>query len=654
MRPLPKTGIIVLCGAALLLPLACVMKEGGLMSFSRDEPRRSLVLSQGFLISAIFFCGATVLSAFSSDCTLAVFFWVAGLLLLVCIGNRVTWGCFCDLIYSFSFRRAFTDGVVRRRLLVYGAALLVSAFLNFYSLTSIPYNIHGDEGEIAERALLLPMFKEFFRPQPLWWHLPTPDLLLQRIGFLVGDGLWAIRAGSAFYGVIANLLMLCFLRRMLSSWIAAGCWVLIITSPNLLQSYRQGLDVAVPVILSSLFVGLVVRLLGASANRGHIMILIGAVLGVSMIVYVSARGLLIGWGTISALLIVSAPTGIIAWRLLREVAVSWLVALLVMGPLVFYHITHPLVPRVREQYGIELREDFLDSVKTPDWFVMLDNRVAGSISTLFTQRERIGGDFYFYFAGLLPISVVVLSFISIASLSPRYRAYAIVLLVAVMTLVIAIGAPLRQYDRFHRVALVFPFFAVMTAIWLDTIRERLQGTSLRCGPGVLFSLCSVIAVYQVVAYVQTHGDAYEWEFVSPKTRAARALQAVLREFPESKVYCVTEPWFNCFNGTFRVLIPGISARAVNLNRESFNATKIPLDSGEITILSAGFDPLKEPGFVERLPAGTKNREWHLRAFTMGETLTSENALKAAFAGWRVPSVMPHRAPDVTVTTLIIP
>lgn len=655
MRPMPKAGILVLCSGAILLPLARAIKEAGMFSFNRAKTERRILYSEGFLIAVIFFAGATFLSAYSHDCTLAVFFWVIGLLLLFCIGNGVTWMRICVLLSPVTIRRVLTDPAFQGQILIYGVALLVALFLNFYSLTSIPYNIHGDEGEIAERARLVPFFSEFFRTQALWWHLPSPDLLLQRIGFLAGDGLWGIRAGSAFYGVVADLLIFGFLRTLVSPWLAAGCWVLIVTSPNLIQSYRQGLDIAVPLILASLFVGLVLRQFAASENRGPRMVLIGIVLGLSMVVYVSARGLLVGWGVISALMIVSAPTSGTAWRLIREIVVSWGVAFLVMGPMVSYHLANPLVPRVREEYGLEFQEDFINSRKTADWFSMVDNRVAGSISTLFTQKERIAGDFYFYFAGLLPISVVVLTFFSIASASPYFRASALMLVAAVFVFVLAMAVPLRNYDRFHRVALVFPFFAVTAAIGLDSIHERIRGEYFRLAPAVLFGGCMLIALYQVKTYFKTHSDAFEWEFVSPKTRATRTLQAVLKELPTSRVYCVAEPWFNCINGTFRLLIPGIESHAVNLTHEAFQSASIPLDSGEIVILSAGFDPLKEAGFADRLPPGTKKMEWHPHPFEMGKMPVSEKAPDDVFSGWRVPAVMPNRAPaDIIITGLIIP
>jgi hypothetical protein len=651
---MPKTGILVFCGGALLLPLARAMNEGGLFSFSAEEKKRYRLPSESFLIAAIFFSAAAFMSACSEDCTLAVFFWLLGLLLLVCIGNELSWARIGRALSRVNFEAVLADKHFLQRISVYGAALLVSMLLNFYSLTSIPYNIHGDEGEIAERAAAIPIFAEFFRPQPLWWHLPSPDLLLQRIGFLAGDGLWAIRAGSAFYGVIANLLMLSFLRRMFSSWLAAASWILIITAPNLLQSYRQGLDIAVPVILASLFVGLVMRLFSKPSNLCPVMILIGTVLGLSMVVYVSARGLLVGWGIISVLLVLCSSSGRVAWRNFRELAFSWVVALLVMSPMVSYYVTHPQVPKVREQYGFEFKEDFVNSTKTASWFTMVDDRVAGSIATLFTQKERIGGDFFFYFAGLLPISVVVLTLVSLSSPSPRYRASVLLLVAAVFGFVLSLGVPLRNYDRFHRVALVFPFFAILTATGLDAIAERFAGSYLRRKPGVLISVCILISFYQVVTYFQTHGDSYEWEFVSPKTRAARTLQSVLNDSPQSKVYCVTEPWFDCSNGTFRILIPGIASRAVNLTREAFNATKIPWDSGGIVILSIGFEPLKEPEFADRLPFGTKKKGWLLPAFKMGTSLSLGEKWEDVFSGWRVPAVMPSRVPDINVTTISLP
>jgi hypothetical protein len=668
MRPMPKTGTLLLCVGALILPLSRAMKDGGMMSVNEGEGIRKLILSEGFLFAAIFLSAASFLSAFSPDCTLAVFFWIVGIVLLVAFGNELTWKQSCGFRYprlnskspekstspSNLLHRSLADKRFRRRLLAYSAALLVSVFLNFYALSSIPYNIHGDEGEIAERALLVPLFKEFFRPQALWWHLPTPDLLLQRIGFLAGEGLWAVRAGSAFYGVVANLLILGVLRRLVSSWLAAGCWMLIITAPNLLQSYRQGLDIAVPVILSALFVGLVLRLFSTSVPRSRTMVLIGTVLGTSMVVYVSARGLFVAWGVIGSLLLISCPSILIAWRFLKEMIVSLVVAVLVMGPMVSYHFKNPQVPVVREQYSSEFQEDFVHSNKTQDWFAMVDTRVAGSISTIFSQRERIGGDFYSYFAGLLPISVVVLTFLSIASPSPRFRACVVLLLVGVVALVVVVSVPLRNYDRFHRVSLVFPFFAVTAVIGLHTILERVQRAYLPVASVMIFTLCLLVSAVQAVTYVRTHDDSYEWEFLSPKTRAARTLQLVLKEFPADRIYCIADPWFSCINGTFRLLIPGIAERAVNFTRESFLAANIPLDSGEVVLLSAGFEPLKEPGFGDRLPPRTEKREWQPQAFRMAGPSAQDESLEALFSEWRVPPVMPNRAPDITVTLLSLP
>jgi hypothetical protein len=629
-------------------------KEAGLYSPARIENESRVLRSDFFIIAAIFLAEATFLSAYSPDCTVSVIFWLLGLLILICLGNRGSWQRISEWLSAKGLRGGLADPAFQRRVLLYGAALLVSACLNFLYLTSIPYNIHGDEGEIAERAKLIPILAEFFRPQAIWWYLPAPSLLLQRVGFLVGDGLWAIRASAAFYGVIANLVILSFLRSLVSPWVAAGCWILIVTAPNLLQSYRQGLDIAVPILLASLFVGLTVRAFATEVNRPARMILIGCVLGLSMVVYVSARGLLVGWAIISILMVVSAPNLNVAWRFVREISVSWLVAFLVMGPMVSYYLVNPEVPRAREEYLLEFKEDFITSGKTAQWFDMLDTRVAGSISTLFTQKERISGDFYFYFAGLLPISIVVLTFLSLASPFPLHRAEALMFVAAVFGLVLALGVPLRTFDRFHRVALVFPFFAVVAATGLAVINERIRWRYFRLWPRVLFGFCALLSLHQVKTYVETHGDGYEWEFVSVKTRAARTLQSVLRELPESRIYCVAEPWFSCSNGTFRLLIPGIEHRAVNLTREAFENLHIPLTSGSIVILSAGFQPLGDERLFGRLPLGTKRLEWHPPTVKMGRATMDNYGQRDIFSAWRVPAVMPARAPDVSIAGLVIP
>jgi hypothetical protein len=654
MRPMPKAGVLVLSGGALLLALSQAVKDAGMHSSTGIRNESRVLRSDFFLMAAIFLAGATFHSVYTSDCTLAVIYWALGLLILICLGNELSWRQICMRLSPRGVREFFANRAFQRRIVVYGTALIVSAFLNFFYLTSIPYNIHGDEGEIAERARLIPILSEFFRPQAIWWHLPAPSLLLQRIGFLVGDGLWGIRAGPAFYGVIANILILGFLRSLVSPWLAAGCWVLIVTSPNLLQSYRQGLDVAVPILLASLFVGLTVRVYGAPGNRLPRMILIGCVLGLSMVVYVSARSLLVGWAIIGTLMVLSAPTLNAAWRLVREISVSWAVALLVMGPMVSYSIANPQVPRVRGEYEAELKEDFVTSRKTVKWFAMLDTRVAGALSTLFTQKERVSGDFYFYFAGLLPLSVVVLAFSALASPWPLHRSRALILVAAACGLVLALGIPLRSYDRFHRVVLVFPFFAAVAAIGLAALSERIRWRYVRLQPVILFGCCTLLALHQVKTYVQTHGDGYEWEFVSAKTRAARTLQSVLRELPQSRIYCVAEPWFSCSNGTFRLLIPGVEHRAVNFSREAFQTSYIPMTSGQIVILSAGFEPLKDARFSELIPPGTKTMEWNPRSFQMGEAAKSDHVQKDIFSAWQVPSAMPSRAPDITITGLVIP
>jgi hypothetical protein len=261
--------------------------------------------------------------------------WVAGCTLLIA-------GLVTSRLLASSFAWPPTRAAIALSFVV-----ALAAAVNWYRLSEFPRAVHGDVGEIALLALTMDVPREIFRTSS-WWGMPGMHNAFQRLGFVFVDGLTGARATDATLGVVAMIPLFATIRPIAGLEAAVVAAVLGIGSANMINTWRSGLALGPPILLTALALWSFLRAMSTAHSPRDFFLLAGAIAGLSLQVYVPARIIppLLACFALHELLF-GPPAG--KRRMLRGFGWTVVAAVLVAAPLLWHYVESPIVLQPRSE-----------------------------------------------------------------------------------------------------------------------------------------------------------------------------------------------------------------------------------------------------------------------------------------------------------------
>ena len=446
------------------------------------------------------------------------------------------------------------------------AVVLFAAVVNFHRLAEIPSGVHGDVGEIALVALEMDVPRDIFRLSS-WWGMPGMHNAIQRMGFWVADGLAGARAADAFWGVVAVVPLAAIVEPVAGLAAALLAALLAIGSENMLTTWRSGLGLGPPVLLTLIATWALLRGVESERASRDFFLVAGISAGLAMQVNLAARviPLMLGCFALHELVF---GTGASRRRVL--VGFSWTVfcAILVAGPLLWHYAQHPETIQPRSEKFILSESTFR--------FAQGQYDTTSTLGVLWNQALRSFGMFHYFPEGedvgffrtersfFEPITAALL-FLGVAAALRRFRErrFAWPLIggvISVLLLAATIYAP-----SYHRagpaaaLALVLVGFGgggLLEAV--ERLGERFGGRRLGIAGVAAVGLClTAIGVRSgISAYRHDYGER-EWMLTLP-TELAHRIAAEPKE--SSRTFFFAAPVIYFHHGDIRFLARGYEGR----------------------------------------------------------------------------------------------
>lgn len=535
-RPVPLIGHIG-AGAGFLLMLFSVPPVLREVALSPETPpARKSIWPFCYFFFALFV--ATLLGMFRPEPRAPVFWWwCAGLLLLL----------------SWSLFRVFRGATIGKAEIVPGIFLSLLAFIiNFSFLADIPRAVHGDVGEIAIRARTMNPASTTLTVTD-WALIPGLHNLIAKTGFLFADGLAAARFSDAFCGVLAGILLFLLLRMWISLPAGIMTVVLFICSANLIHTFRVGLGLGPPILLSVAALFCYWKAQNQRRMGFEYAVLSGIICGLALQVNFAAR-------IIPLLLVVFTAHQMVFSRQWKRpmllLTIAGLTAVLVAGPILAYYFHHPQLINSRQRVfifagaGYQRESWVFHTASRPAIFLYSLVRALGMFHFF---PDPMYGDFYIGESGFFePVTA------------------------AFFLLGVAVSLRLFKDSRF-----AWPLTGCLLSLLLLVSITTNAPAYHRAGPAVLFAC--VLAGFGIEAFLRAHIFERKYSMILAALLAAAGagwgvqryfFDYVKREFPNqntitsiarriseepvesTRIYMLGLPVFYFNHGTIRFLAGG--------------------------------------------------------------------------------------------------
>ena len=451
--------------------------------------------------------------------------------------------------------RRFFGTFTRPEWLAIGVLALFGLALRVYSLSDLPMNVHGDEGEMGLRArqVLLGVLKNPFETG--WLSHPTLWFFLQAGALAVfGDSIFGLRMMSALMGTISIVSCYLFARVLFGRNIA-------LISTTLLTFYHFHIHfsrVAVNNIADLPFAVLAVTLYFAGYRNRSLLLyaLAGIVLGLTQHFYMGGRITPLLIALVMMLQAIRDPR--LFFRNAPYLMIMFVGFGIGFGPLLEHYLKFPFKLTERLN-GV--------SILTSEWFrsrwqrgdtlleVLLD-QARISFGALIDTPDR--GPWYVADVPLLSPAAFALMVLGVIRngrnlLRPEYGLLPIWI---VITLVLG-GVVLASPPEVQRFIGASPAICILIAFGIDTIGKLVAQTLSRIAWARL-----IIVIPALSMFVFTNVQFYFWDY-APRSNigfdsvevATKVARAILVARPEPAVYFFGPDRLFWEYGTLRFMVP---------------------------------------------------------------------------------------------------
>jgi hypothetical protein len=282
------------------------------------------------------------------------------------------------------------------------ATLFCCALLTFYGLTSYPFAVHGDVGEILTLGAELQSPWELFLPSR-WWGIPGLMLLPSWLGSQLEFSLFAARLPDATLGVLSGLALFALAIRSLRPAQSFLFVLLITSSPQVLQTTRLGVGQVPPWLFTVLYCLLACRIWERSGRPKAAGYLLGVLGLLSFFIYLPARAL----SVLFAVQVAAAVGASVIKREWRAGAIFASYAIVpVVGFLIFLLNSPDIVPRSSYLYH-PASGWTLQSILT-DYIPHVTKNSLLALGSLIFIPGTANGDFYLSDAGFFdPLTILL-------------------------------------------------------------------------------------------------------------------------------------------------------------------------------------------------------------------------------------------------------
>jgi hypothetical protein len=441
--------------------------------------------------------------------------------------------------------------------------------VNFHQLAKIPIDVHGDVGEIALVALEMDVSRDLFRTSTRWWGVPGMHNALQRIGFWFADGLAGARATDALWGVLAVLPMIAIVQPVTGLAAALLAAVLAVGSENMINTWRSGLALGPPPLLTLIATWALLRGVESERSPRDFFLITGVCAGLALQVNLAARviPLMLGCFALHELVF-----GTRATRRRIFVGFSWTVicAVLVAAPILWFYVQYPETIQPRAEKFILSDSTFRVAQRqygTSSTLGVLWNQMVRSVGMFhyFPEGENVGF-FRIERSFFEPITAAFL-FLGVAGALRRFRERRFAwplggCVISVLLLAATIYAP-----SYHRAGPAAVLALVLVGFGAGGLLEAVGRLGERLG-GRRIGVVSVAVVGVCLAIVGVHSgvSAYRIDYgeqegmLTMQTELARRIAAEPRE--SSRTFLLGAPMTYFNHGDIRFLARGYEGRDV--------------------------------------------------------------------------------------------
>lgn len=313
-------------------------------------------------------------------------------------------------------------------------------------LAEYPYAVHGDVAEIIFIASGLSSWEQLIGPST-WWGISGvmfwPAIIMSKFGV----SLVTARLADVLVGIVAMAFLYRIVVRRVGPLAAVVFCFLVASSPQVMQTFRVGLAVTSPFLLSLFFISLSASVFGRDRLGGWKQsILLGIVALFSFLVYIPARIIPVIYG------IELVVFGLIACcqRQPRKVQVYLLPALVPLGGFcAYWYAFHHIAPRSDYLFIPSLDNGLLEGVK--EWIAHVGYRVWLAVQTIFWTPTRDNGEFYLADHGFFEPLLAVLGCMGVtASVTKRGSFEGRLSLLVIFLASIMLAGILKMLPGFHR------------------------------------------------------------------------------------------------------------------------------------------------------------------------------------------------------------